>query len=92
MKDYTAAAASAFHCGTEGRRSAKICEYSHLFVRCTLYGVTIEIKETGVSLGRRIAYSPQCRQRTAILLLQLWQGCQICVKITAQLPPKASPI
>ena len=33
-----------------------------------------------------------CRQRTAILLLQLWQGCQVCVKISAQLPPRASPI
>jgi len=30
--------------------------------------------ETGVNLGRGVAYSPQCRQRTAILLLQLWQG------------------
>ena len=49
----------------------------------------IEIKETGVSLGRR-SLSPQCRQRTAILLLQLWQGCQVCEKIAAQLPSKAS--
>jgi len=40
--------------------------------------------ETGVN--------PQCRQRTAILLLQQWQGCQVCVKISAQLPAKAIPI
>ena len=26
----------------------------------------------------------------AILLLRLWQGCQVCVKISAELPPKAS--
>jgi len=34
---------------------------------------TVEIskQKPGASLGRRIAYSPQCRQRTAILLLQL---------------------
>ena len=32
----------------------------------------------------RPLYSPQCCQRTAILLLQL--------KISAQIPPKASPI
>jgi len=35
--------------------------------------------ETGVNLGRGVAYSPQCRQRTAILLLQLWQG-EVTVK------------
>ena len=27
-----------------------------------------------------------------ILLLQLWHGCQVCVKISAQLPPEASTI
>ena len=51
--------------------------------------VFIEIKETGVSLGRR---SPQCRQWTAILLQQLWHGCQVRVKMSAQLPPTASII
>jgi len=48
---------------------------------CEPRGLIVEIRETGVSLGRR-RHSPQCRQRTAILLLQLWQGC---VKISAQL-------
>jgi len=33
-------------------------------------------------------YRRQCRQLTAILLLQLWQGCQVCVKISAQRLPK----
>jgi len=46
---------------------------------------SIEIKETGVSLGRRIAYGQQCRQRTAIFLLQLWNGCQVYVKICSYL-------
>ena len=36
---------------------------------------TIQITETGVSLGW---CSPHCCQRTAFLLLQLWQGCQDC--------------
>jgi len=54
--------------------------------------MTIETGETGVSFQAGVAYSQQCRQRTAILLLQLWQGCQVCVKICAQLPPKASQI
>jgi len=48
----------------------------------------IEIKETGVSLGRRSVAS----QRTAILLLQLWQGSQVCVKIFTRLSPTASII
>ena len=39
-----------------------------------------------------VAYSSHGRQRMAILLLQLWQGFQVCVKIFAQLPPEASPI
>ena len=34
-------------------------------------------------------YSPQCRQRTAIILLQLWQGSDVFVKISAKLPPKS---
>jgi len=42
--------------------------------RSCMMGQTIEIKETGVSLGRHSLYSPQCHQRMAILLLQLWQG------------------
>ena len=29
-------------------------------------------------------YCRQCRRRPAILPLQLWQGCQDCVKISAQ--------
>jgi len=32
-------------------------------------------------------YCRQCRRRPAILLLQLWQGCQVCVKISAQRLP-----
>jgi len=35
----------------------------------------VDIKETGVNVGGMgVAYSPQCHQRTAILLLQLWLG------------------
>ena len=37
-------------------------------------------------------YCRQCRRRPAILLLQLWQGCQVCVKISAQTTSKSSPI
>ena len=33
-------------------------------------------------------YCRQCRRRPAILLPQLWQGCQVCVKISAQRPPR----
>ena len=33
-------------------------------------------------------YCRQCHRRPAILLLQLWQGCQACVKIAAQRPPR----
>ena len=33
-------------------------------------------------------YCRQCRRRPAILLLQLWQGCQGCVKISAQRLPR----
>jgi len=53
----------------------------------------VETEETGVSSGRRSlepAVSP--RRQTDILLLRLWHGCQGCVKISAQLPLKASPI
>ena len=32
-------------------------------------------------------YCRQCRRRPAILPLQLWQGCQVCVKISAQRLP-----
>jgi len=35
-------------------------------------------------------YCRQCRRRPAILLLQLWQGCQVCVKISAQRPRKVA--
>jgi len=38
----------------------------------TILMTAIEIKETGVSLGWH-SLCPQCCQRTAILLLQLWQ-------------------
>ena len=43
--------------------------------------------------GGRLAgagYCRLCRRRPAILLLQLWQGCQVCVKISAQRPPKVA--
>jgi len=42
--------------------------------RSCMMGQTIEIKETGVILGRHSLYSPQCHQRMAVLLLQLWLG------------------
>ena len=32
----------------------------------------------------------QCRRRPAILPLQLWQGCQVCVKISAQRLPRVA--
>ena len=35
-------------------------------------------------------YCRKCRRRPAILLLQLWQRCQVCVKISAQRPPKVA--
>jgi len=35
-------------------------------------------------------YCRQCRRRPAILPLQLWQGCQVCVKISAQLLPRVA--
>ena len=35
-------------------------------------------------------YCRQCRRRPAILLLQLWQGCQVRVKISAQRPPRVA--
>jgi len=35
-------------------------------------------------------YCRQCRRRPAILPLQLWQGCQVCVKISAQRLPKVA--
>jgi len=37
-------------------------------------------------------YCRQCRRRRrpAILPLQLWQGCQVCVKISAQLLPRVA--
>jgi len=35
-------------------------------------------------------YCRLCRRRPVILLLQLWQGCQGCVKISAQRPPKVA--
>ena len=35
-------------------------------------------------------YCRQSRRRPAILLLQLWQGCQACVKISAQRPPRVA--
>ena len=38
-----------------------------------------------------IVHSLQCCQRMAILLLQLWQGCQVCVKISTQLPQFNKP-
>ena len=76
---------------------------------------SIEIKETGVSLGRRsLARSvasgrPSCcsicgRVNTIIIIMQRLtrhvsvirmtnrRVCQVCVKISAQLPPKASPV
>ena len=82
----TCATASATTAGTRSPSSDPPCRRS-----LTRPVLPIEIKETGVSSGRR-TYSPRCRQRAAILLLQLWQGCQVCLKISAQLPPKASPI
>jgi len=33
-------------------------------------------------------YCRQCRRRPAILPLQLWLGCQVCVKISAQRLPR----
>ena len=35
-------------------------------------------------------YCRQCRQRPAILPLQLWQGCQVCMKISAQRLPRVA--
>ena len=35
-------------------------------------------------------YCRQCRRRPAILPLQLWQGCQDCVKISAQRLPRVA--
>ena len=35
-------------------------------------------------------YSRQCRRLPAILPLQLWQGCQVCVKISAQRLPRVA--
>ena len=35
-------------------------------------------------------YCRQCRQRPTILPLQLWQGCQVCVKIPAQRLPSVA--
>ena len=35
-------------------------------------------------------YCQQCRRRPAILPLQLWQGCQVCVKISAQRLPRVA--
>ena len=61
-----------------------LSQYSHVHTRLAFSQLgavayswvpCIEIKETGVSLGRRSLYSLQCHQRTAILLLQLLQGC-----------------
>jgi len=45
---------------------------SIVFADGTILVTAIEIKETGVSLGWH-SLCPQCCQRTAILLLQLWQ-------------------
>ena len=35
-------------------------------------------------------YCRQCRRRPAILPLQLWQSCQVCVKISAQRLPRVA--
>jgi len=35
-------------------------------------------------------YCRQCRRWPAILPLQLWQGCQVCVKISAQRLPRVA--
>ena len=35
-------------------------------------------------------YCRQCRRRPAILPLQLWQGCQVCVKNSAQRLPRVA--
>jgi len=35
-------------------------------------------------------YYRQCRRRLAILPLQLWQGCQDCVKISTQRLPRVA--
>ena len=35
-------------------------------------------------------YCRQCRRQPVILLLQLWQAYQVCVKISAQRPPKVA--
>jgi len=43
--------------------------------------------------GGRLAsagYCRQCRQQPAILPLQLWQGCQVCVTISAQRLPRVA--
>ena len=37
-------------------------------------------------------YCRQCRRRPAILPLQLWQGCQVCVKIFRPTTSRSSPI
>ena len=39
--------------------------------------------------GASLAGAGYCRQ-TAILALQLWQGCQVCVKISAQRLPRVA--
>ena len=35
-------------------------------------------------------YCRQCRPQPAVLPLQLWQGCQVCVKISAQRLPRVA--
>jgi len=35
-------------------------------------------------------YCRECCRRLVILLLQLWQGCQVCVKISAQRLPRVA--
>ena len=37
-----------------------------------------------------VGYYRQCRRRPAILPLQLWQGCQVCVKISTQRLPRVA--
>jgi len=53
--------------------------------------ISIEIKETGVSLGRR-SLQPAMSPAEGHLTTPTVEGYQVCVKISAQMPPKASTI
>jgi len=67
-------------------------------IRCQIYVnvqqrpiSAIEIEATGVMLGWHCLL-PIVSPADGRLTTLLWQGCQVCVKISTQLPSKASPI